>query len=145
MHDRLGWKWVYPVHEYLVRASDDDYIERYPSNEHVLECDMSIVGLEHHPDRIKSRAQYKNLLKMRLEESPNKDYQAMYYLGNEYLASGEVDKAEVLFKDIEANDPAVLDVLGARMILGDIYNAKGDEDNAFLWYQKAIFELNSSS
>lgn len=129
-----------PVHEYLVRVNDDDYIERYPSSEHVLECDISIVGLEHHPDRTKSRSQYKALLKMRLQENPEKDYQAMYYLANEEWSSGNVAAAEELFLEIYKHDSAKLSVIGAAMSLGDIYANKKAEDAAQMWYQRAIID-----
>lgn len=129
-----------PVHEYLVRAGDEGYVERYPAKPFVLDCDINIVSLEHHPDRTKSRSQYKELLKMRLQENPEKDYQAMYYLANEEWGSGNVAAAEELFLEIYKHDPAQLDVIGAAMSLGDIYAAKKDEDSAQIWYQRAIID-----
>lgn len=129
-----------PVHEYLVRADDDGYIERYPAESSVLACDMKVVSLEHHPDRTKSRSQYKELLKMRLQENPEKDYQAMYYLANEEWGSGNVVAAEELFLEIYKHDAAKLSVIGAAMSLGDIYAAKQDEDAAQIWYQRAVVD-----
>lgn len=120
-----------PVHEYLVRADDDGYVERYPAEPFVLACDMKVVSLEHHPDRTKSRSQYKELLKMRLQENPEKDYQAMYYLANEEWVSGNIAAAEELFLEIYQHDSAKLSVIGAAMSLGDIYaDNKKDEDAA---------------
>lgn len=119
-----------PVHEYLVRAGDEGYVERYPAELFALSCDMNVVCLEHHPDLTKSRSQYKELLKMRLQESPEKDYQAMYYLANEEWGSGNIAAAEELFLEIYNHDAATLDVIGAAMSLGDIYAAKKDEDAA---------------
>lgn len=144
MHDRLGWRWVMPVHEYLVRAGDDGYVERYPVASSVLACDMKVVSLEHHPDRTKSRSQYKELLKMRLQENPEKDYQAMYYLANEERGSGNIEAAEELFLEIYQHDSARLSVIGAAMSLGDIYAAKKDKDAAQMWHQRAIIDENTS-
>lgn len=133
-----------PVHEYLVRAGDDGYVERYPVASSVLACDMKVVSLEHHPDRTKSRRQYKELLKMRLQENPEKDYQAMYYLANEERGSGNIEAAEELFLEIYKHDSARLSVIGAAMSLGDIYAAKQDENAAQMWYQRAIIDENTS-
>lgn len=129
-----------PVHEYLVRAGDDGYVERYPTEPFVLTCDMKVVSLEHHPDRTKSRSQYKELLKMRLQENPEKDYQAMYYLANEEWSSGNVVVAEELFLEIYKHDSAKLSVIGAAMSLGDIYANKKAEGAAQMWYQRAIID-----
>lgn len=129
-----------PVHEYLVQAGDDGYVERYPTEPFVLTCDMKVVSLEHHPDRTKSRSQYKELLKMRLQENPEKDYQAMYYLANEEWGSGNVAAAEELFLEIYKHDSAKLSVIGAAMSLGDIYANKKAEGAAQMWYQRAIID-----
>lgn len=128
------------MHEYLVRAGDDGYIERYPAEQFVLACDINIVSLEHHPDLTKSRSQYKELLKMRLQENPEKDYQAMYYLANEEWSSGNIAAAEELFLKIYQHDPSSLDVIGAAMSLGDIYATKKDEGAAQMWYQRAVVD-----
>ena len=133
-----------PVHEYLVRAGDEGYVERYPAKSFVLDCNINIVSLEHHPDLTKSRSQYKELLKMRLQENPEKDYQAMYYLANEEWGSGNVAAAAELFLEIYKHDSAQLDVIGAAMSLGDIYAAKKDENAAQTWYQRAIINERTS-
>ena len=127
-----------PVHEYLVRAEDEGYVERYPAKPFNLDCDTKIVSLEHHPDLTKSRSQYKELLKMRLQENPEKDYPAMYYLANEEWGSGNIAAAEELFLEIYQYDSAQLSIIGAAMSLGDIYAAKKDEDAAQMWYQRAV-------
>ena len=133
-----------PVHEYLVRIGDEGYVERYPAAPFALDCDMKVVCLEHHPDLTKSRSQYKELLKMRLQENPEKDYQAMYYLANEEWGSGNVAAAESLFLEIYQHDLAQLDVIGAAMSLGDIYAAKKDESVAQMWYQRAVADEKTS-
>ena len=133
-----------PVHEYLVRVDDKGYVERYPAEPFNLACDIKVVCLEHHPDRTKNRSQYKELLKMRLQENPEKDYQAMYYLANEEWGSGNVAAAEELFLEIYQHDYAQLSVIGAAMSLGDIYAAKKDEAAAQMWYQRAIINERTS-
>ena len=132
-----------PVHEYLVRVDDKGYVERYPAEPFNLACDIKVVCLEHHPDRTKNRSQYKELLKMRLQENPEKDYQAMYYLANEEWGSGNIAAAEELFLEIYKHDSAKLSVIGAAMSLGDIYAAKKDEDAAQIWYQRAIIDKDT--
>lgn len=67
---------------------------------------------------------------MRLQENPEKDYQAMYYLANEEWGSGNIAAAEELFLEIYKHDPSPLDVIGAAMSLGDIYANKKDEGAA---------------
>lgn len=77
-HDRHGFHWVWPVHEYI------QYEDSLP-----LET-VSIDGmvLNHYPDTAKSRSSYLPLLELAVEESPM-DARMQYYLGREYMYNGQ--------------------------------------------------------
>lgn len=74
VHERRGYRWVYPVHEVLRREDAEP--------EKVVFIDGMV--LNHHPDPEKSRSNYLPLLELGAEEDPT-DARMAYYLGREYM------------------------------------------------------------
>ncbi|MBQ9198176.1 MAG: glycosyl transferase family 2 [Clostridia bacterium] len=79
IHARRGFRWVNPVHEVL--RSDAP-----PSAVYVAG-----MQVDHHPDALKSRAQYLPLLEQAVAEDPSND-RNVHYLGREYLFRGQYQK-----------------------------------------------------
>ena len=80
IHSRQGFQWVNPVHEVL------RFAQGVPRS-------VTVAGMQlnHHPDPLKSRAQYLPLLELAVEEDPLND-RNMHYLGREYMFRGEWGK-----------------------------------------------------
>lgn len=78
IHERHGFLWRCPVHEYIEywgdKIHDTVYIEG--------------MVLNHYPDPAKSRGSYLPLLEMAVREAPADD-RMRYYLGREYMYKGQ--------------------------------------------------------
>lgn len=80
-HDRFGFRWRCPVHEYVA------YEGTMPLQ--TIQIDGAV--LNHEPDPSKSRASYLPLLELAVQEAPE-DVRMRYYLGREYLLHGDWQK-----------------------------------------------------
>lgn len=87
IHARHGYRWKHPVHEVIQPIE-------YGEQQHWC------YGLEihHFPDPSKSRAQYFDLLKLAVEESPNDD-RNQFYLAREYFFHGQYTLAQFHFAE----------------------------------------------
>lgn len=94
-----GWYWKYPVHELLLRKSDDSELM---TPEQELNLSNSVV-LYHYPDITKSRSNYIDLLELRTKEDP-KDFYGLYYLAVEYEKTDVRKAIEVAKRGIEISD-----------------------------------------
>lgn len=81
IHDRIHYKWIYPVHEVLSCSLED---EKVITNEEII--------LNHYPDKTKSRSSYLPLLELSVKENPTNDRNT-HYLGREYMYYKEWEKA----------------------------------------------------
>lgn len=98
IHGR-GWYWKYPVHELLLRESDNSEVM---TPEQKLNLSESIV-LYHYPDTTKSRSNYIDLLELRAKEDP-KDFYGLYYLAVEYEKIDIKKSIETAIRGIEVSD-----------------------------------------
>lgn len=67
-----NYKWVKPVHEYLIPLGKEEIIK------------TDEIILKHYPDKTKSRTNYLPLLELAYEEDSN-DERNIHYLGREYM------------------------------------------------------------
>jgi len=81
IHSRQGFRWNYPVHEWL------NYFGKEPHKTVFIKG----MVLNHYPDETKSRGSYLPLLELAVSEDPFGDRVA-YYLGREYMYRGEWQK-----------------------------------------------------
>jgi glycosyltransferase involved in cell wall biosynthesis len=89
IHTRTGYCWKHPVHEVIT-----------PIGLHETQQNVALE-IHHHPDHTKSRAQYLPLLELAVEEDPDDD-RNRFYLGREYVSTGQNDKAaEHLLRHLE--------------------------------------------
>ena len=72
VHNRHGYYWKYPCHEYIT-----------PDSRMKDECGhTSFIMMEHQPDQTKSRGQYLDLLEIAVKEDPH-CHRSCYYYGRE--------------------------------------------------------------
>jgi hypothetical protein len=74
VHERYGFRWKCPVHEYVQYVGDKPLEYVY----------INKMVLNHHPDTNKSRGSYLPLLETAVKEAPD-DERMCYYLGREYM------------------------------------------------------------
>ena len=130
-----GWYWKYPVHELLLKESDNT--ENLDNNEELF-IENSVI-LYHYPDMSKSRGNYIDLLELRAQENPE-DYFGLYYLAKEYEAVN-LDKAfEVSMRGIQVADNEFYKFI-FMVNLGTICEKKFDYGNALNCYINAL-QLN---
>lgn len=131
IHDRHGFRWVGPVHEY-------PYYEGSLPLETVY---ISGMVLNHDPDPEKSRGSYLGLLEQAVAEAPA-DERMRYYLGREYLYKGEWQKcADTLTAYLSlprANWPE--ERCAAMRWIAKSYRYLGRNREACAWYFKALAE-----
>lgn len=82
VHERHGFRWKCPVHEYV------QYVGAAPLEIVYIEG----MTLNHYPDPAKSRGSYLPLLEAAVQEAPEDD-QMRYYLGREYMYRGQSQKS----------------------------------------------------
>ena len=131
VHERIGFRWKCPVHEYI------EYKGTLP-----LET-VYIKGmvLNHYPDSTKSRGNYINLLEMAVKEDP-KDDRMKYYLGREYMYLNKwQDCIQTLKEYLEMPNATWNEERCAAMrwIAKSSFESKNIEE-AYVWYYKAIAE-----
>lgn len=131
VHDRHGFRWVCPVHEYI----------RYVGDLPLETIFIDGMVLNHYPDPSKSRGSYLHLLEMAVEESPL-DERMYYYLGREHMYKGNWQKCiDTLMSYLKMESATWKEERCAAMrwIAKSCFN-KSDTKNAYCWYWKAIAE-----
>lgn len=128
IHARTGYHWIHPVHEVLSTNLEEKFI------------DVPIT-LNHYPDKAKSRASYLPLLEISVLEDPLDD-RNLHYLGREYMYYQKWEKCiETLHKHLKCKKATWKDERCASMrFMARSYEALGYEEEALMWYEKAILE-----
>ena len=140
MHDRNNYQWYYAVHEVLGLKGCNP-VERLEieTSDKMVDFGDSIV-LHHYPDLTKSRANYLDLLKLRLEENPTECY-SMYLLAREYALNSLWDDALNMFEQA-LNTPSMaqypLVQLACLGGMGDIQHTLGNITEAIVCYTLQI-------
>lgn len=131
IHSRNGYRWSYPVHEWLC----------YTGEEPQKGVFLNDVVLNHYPDSSKSRGSYLSLLELAVEEDPSCSRMA-YYLGREYLYKGEYQKCiDTLKKYLEMPMATWKEERAASMRwIACSYEKLGNIQEAYNWHFRAIAE-----
>lgn len=125
IHARKGYRWKHPVHEVIVPYGSTKEVQIYTQ-----------LGLHHHADDTKSRAQYLPLLKMSVEEDPYDDRNAYYY-ARELFFYRQYEEAATQFKRHLALPTATWAPERASSLR---YLAKIEPENRENWLLGAISE-----
>ncbi|MDO5519531.1 MAG: glycosyltransferase [bacterium] len=132
IHQRMGFRWVYPCHEVLM----------YQGKRPFKEVFIKGIVLNHHPDPTKSRGSYLSLLKLGVEEMPEDD-RMNYYLGREYMYQGNWKECiKWLKKYLSLKTATWREERGAAMRwIASAYAALNQYNQAYSWYYHAIAEV----
>jgi len=129
IHLHKGYSWIHPVHEVLTTnlKEKEDVCEE--------------IVLNHYPDKTKSRGSYLALLEVSVKED-SEDDRNMHYLGREYMYYRKWDECILtLKKHLNLKTATWKDERAASMrFIARSYNAKGEQEEAKKWYEKAILE-----
>ncbi|HHY52390.1 MAG TPA: glycosyltransferase [Clostridiales bacterium] len=131
IHQRHGFRWKCPVHEYLA------YEGKLPLETVYIDG----LVLNHYPDPDKSRGSYLPLLEFAVAESPQND-RMHYYLGREYMYKGQWQKCIDTLKKY-LNLPTANwneERCAAMRWIAKSYKQLGQIAEAYRWYYKAIAE-----
>jgi glycosyltransferase involved in cell wall biosynthesis len=133
IHERHGFTWVYPIHE-IIRYTGD------------LPVDTVIIEdlvLNHYPDPTKSRGSYLPLLETAVAEKPFDD-RVTYYLGREYMYTGEWQKCIDTLKTHLALPSATWNEerCASMRWIAHSYSVIGNVNEAYSWYYRAIAEAS---
>lgn len=130
-HERHGFRWVWPVHEYL----------RYEGALPLETVFVEGMTLNHYPDASKSRGSYLPLLELAVEEAPI-DARMRYYLGREYMYAGQWQRCISTLMDFLSLPSATWNeerCAAMRWIAKSCWML-GQVEEAYCWYYKAIAE-----
>lgn len=131
IHTRKGYRWKYPIHEWLV--SDGKGRD--------FEFNVPGMVLNHYPDPNKSRGNYMPLLEMAVKEDPT-DVRMTYYLGREYMFyhryQPAIDTLQAYLKLEGANWDE--ERSAAMSWIAKCYQGLGRFDDAAKWHYKAVAE-----
>lgn len=132
VHERCGFRWKCPVHEYIQYVGSLPYETIY----------IDGMVLNHYPDPSKSRSSYLPLLEMAVKEAPE-DERMRYYLGREYLYKGQWKKCiETLMAYLSLPAAQWRDERCASMRwIAKAYFRMGNIKEAYSWYYRAIAEV----
>lgn len=134
-----GYQWHFAVHEVLLPPGGYKELAAEIQGGHLIDFGNSIT-LHHYPDQEKSRSNYLDLLKLRVEEDPTDTY-GYYLLGREYGNFREFDKAIEQFKLCLARDDIKTFPLVEYCVtgyLGDIYRCKNDIATSIKYYNQQL-------
>ena len=145
IHGSRGWRWGYPVHEWLKCDKPEKY-----GYKGTYRLDANKIYLHHYPDPTKSRGSYLGLLKLRAEEYPD-DLYGLYYLAREYSFHNEYQnalkaalelyvrllKGDPTKEELSARDDMNM-LPGTCCMLGDMFWKCGLKDDAEFYYSRAI-------
>jgi len=131
VHVRHGFRWKWPVHEYL------QYDGRLP----LMAVFINGMVLNHYPDPTKSRGSYLPLLELAVEEEPY-DCRMRYYLGREYMYRSEWQKCIDTLTDYLALPAAKWNEerCAAMRWIAKSYMMLGRINESYRWYYRAIAE-----
>lgn len=131
VHRRHGFRWVWPVHEYL------QYDGRLPLETVFVEG----MVLNHYPDASKSRGSYLPLLELAVAEAPNDD-RMRYYLGREYMYKEQWQKCIDTLTAYLVLPTAVWNEerCAAMRWIAKSFSMLKKNKEAFCWYCKAVAE-----
>lgn len=134
VHERFGFRWKCPVHEYV------QYVGPLPLE--IVYIDQMV--LNHYPDRFKSRGSYLPLLELAVQEDPY-DQRMRYYLGREYLYKGEWEKCIHALRQYLSmpNSRWNEERAAAMRWIAVSYENLGNAKEVFSWYFRAIAEVPS--
>lgn len=132
IHDK-DFRWQYAVHEHLYPLAPVD-------EENILNL-TDKIHLHHFPDFEKSRVQYLDLLKIRLDEDPT-DYHGHIQFGLELETNKMYEEAIDRWNFVLNNFtiPENIDRAGIWCHLGECYSALGIIDRAIAAYSQGLFE-----
>lgn len=131
IHSRIGYRWVYPIHEYI------QIDNRIP----VKSAHTEMVLVQHLPDKNKSRLQYLDLLQMAVEEDPNTPRHVIY-LAREHTYRAEWAEAIVLFeKYLKMPQATWVDERSYAMrMLGKCNSNLGKDTESIKWHRQSVVE-----
>lgn len=126
-----GFYWKYPVHEILLKTSDEGLL---PETE--LNLNNSII-LYHKPNRYKNRSNYVNLLELRAQEDP-KDFYGLYYLAMEYELIDTNKAIEVAKHGIDVSNDNEFYKFVFNVYVGKLYVRINNPKQALIYYIKGL-------
>ncbi len=132
VHDRHGFRWKCPIHEYV------QYVGKLPLETIYIDG----MVLNHYPDPSKSRGSYLPLLELAVEEAPEDD-RMRYYLGREYMYKSQWQKC-IDTLNVYLALPAARwndERCGAMRWIARSCYRMGRLEEARGWYYKAIAEV----
>ncbi len=131
VHERQGFQWKCPIHEYV------DYVGTAP----LETVYISGMVLNHYPDAAKSRGSYLPLLEMAVEESPE-DTRMRYYLGREYMYQGQWQKSIDTLSLYLSMPKAIWNEerCAAMRWIAQSFHQMGNVKQAYGWYFRAVAE-----
>lgn len=132
VHERMGFKWKCPVHEFV------QYMGGLPLETVYIDG----MVLNHYPDPSKSRGSYLPLLELAVKEDPGNE-RMRYYLGREYMYKGQWQKSiDTLNEYLSMPSAKWKDERCAAMrwIAKSCYRL-GRIKEAYSWYWKSIAEV----
>lgn len=131
IHSRHGYFWKHPCHETLTKE--------YRTQEKWVQTDKLLVS--HYPDETKSRSQYMPLLELAKHEDPHCERNAFYF-ARELVFTRQWDRAITALKEYLDMPKASWDYERsyAMRLLGQAYEAIGDNFNAYVWLMRACAE-----
>ncbi|MCL1950113.1 MAG: hypothetical protein FWF59_10320 [Turicibacter sp.] len=129
IHDRHGWVWEYPIHEYI-------FLEGEGGLETIQ---LPALVLDHYPDWEKSRGNYLPLLEMAVKEKPL-DGRMNNLLGREYLVTGHEKSAiQQLKAYLALPDTLCPEAQGQAMgWIGNAYWQQGEAQKARKWFLRFL-------
>lgn len=133
IHSRKNSYWKFAVHEIL-------FVDGYDETKALYFEDG--VRLHHYPDLTKSRANYINLLRERIEEDPSDSLGILQY-GMELQNHGMFREAIEAYEEIvysKYSDFSPIEVAGSFCHLGECYEAIEDQKKAVANYLAGITE-----
>jgi tetratricopeptide (TPR) repeat protein len=125
IHGRKGFRWRHPVHECIYSYGLDEKQEW-----------LDGIETHHHPDPIKSRAQYLPLLALSVKEDPYNDRNAFYYGRELYFYGRYEEAAEELKRHLNLPTAKWAPERAASMR----FIGKSLPREAEIWFKKAINE-----
>lgn len=131
VHERSGFRWTCPVHEYIA------YVGTAPLEKVFIEG----MVLNHYPDAGKSRGSYLPLLEMAVEDE-SENSRMRYYLGREYMYTAQWEKCiATLTHYLKMPSSTWKDERCAAMRwIAKSFGQLGKLADAYCWYFNAIAE-----
>jgi len=128
-HNRHGYYWKYPCHEYItpdIRVKDT--------------CGhTSFVMMTHKPDDTKSRGQYMDLLEMAIKEDPN-CHRSCYYYARELTFKARWQEAIVELKRYLALPAATWSLERSHVMRLIGASLEKTQQDGIAWFRKAVAE-----